>query len=58
MDHSQIVQLETLRRGIWGTKNLWGCILTYKGLEKRTTERVQMQEQRRDEVAYSVTVSQ
>jgi phosphosulfolactate synthase (CoM biosynthesis protein A) len=25
------VQLETLRRGIWGTKSLWGRVLTYKG---------------------------
>jgi hypothetical protein len=24
------VQLETLRRGIWGTKSLWGRVLTYK----------------------------
>lgn len=31
VDHSQILQLETLRRGIWGTKSLWGRILTYKG---------------------------
>jgi phosphosulfolactate synthase (CoM biosynthesis protein A) len=31
VDHSQIVQLETLRRGIWGTKSSWGRILTYKG---------------------------
>jgi phosphosulfolactate synthase (CoM biosynthesis protein A) len=31
VDHSQIVQLETLRRGIWGTKNLWGRVLTSKG---------------------------
>ena len=31
VDHSQIVQLECLRRGIWGTKSLWGRILTYKG---------------------------
>lgn len=23
VDHSQIVQLETLRRGIWGTKSTW-----------------------------------
>ncbi len=30
VDHSQIVQLETLRRGIWGTKSLWGRVLTYK----------------------------
>ena len=31
VDHSQIVQLETLRRGIWGPKALWGRVLTYKG---------------------------
>ena len=31
VDHSQIVQLETLRRGIWGSKCLCGCVLTYKG---------------------------
>jgi len=31
VDHSQIVQLECLRAGIWGTKSLWGRILTYKG---------------------------
>ena len=30
VDHSQIVQLETLRRGIWGTKSLWGRVITYK----------------------------
>ncbi|WP_340103607.1 phosphosulfolactate synthase [Rhodohalobacter sp. 8-1] len=30
VDNSQIVQLETLRRGIWGTKSLWGRVLTYK----------------------------
>lgn len=30
VDHSQIVQLETLRRGIWGTMSLWGRVLTYK----------------------------
>ncbi len=34
VDHSQIVHLETLRRGIWGTKSLWGRVLTYKGLKK------------------------
>jgi len=34
VDHSQIVHLETLRRGIWGTKDLWGRVLTYKGLKK------------------------
>ena len=31
VDYSQIVQLETLRAGIWGTKSLWGRVLTYKG---------------------------
>jgi phosphosulfolactate synthase (CoM biosynthesis protein A) len=31
VDHSQIVQLECLRRGIWGTKSLWGRIRTYGG---------------------------
>jgi len=30
VDHSQIVQLEYLRSGIWGTKSLWGRMLTYK----------------------------
>jgi len=29
VDHSQIVQLECLRSGIWGTKSTWGRILTY-----------------------------
>ncbi len=30
IDHSQIVQLECLRAGIWGTKDLWGRVVTYK----------------------------
>jgi phosphosulfolactate synthase (CoM biosynthesis protein A) len=30
VDHSQIVQLEALRSGIWGTKSLWGRVGTYK----------------------------
>lgn len=30
VDHSQIVQLECLRSGIWGTKSLWGRVLTHK----------------------------
>jgi phosphosulfolactate synthase (CoM biosynthesis protein A) len=30
IDHSQIVQLEALRRGIWGTKDLWGRVVTFK----------------------------
>ena len=29
VDHSQIVQLECLRQGIWGTKSLWGRVLTF-----------------------------
>lgn len=29
VDHSQIVQLECLRSGIWGTKSAWGRIVTY-----------------------------
>jgi phosphosulfolactate synthase (CoM biosynthesis protein A) len=31
VDNSQIVQLECLRSGIWGTKSLWGRVVTYKG---------------------------
>ena len=31
VDHSQIVQLEALRSGLWGTKSLWGRVVTYKG---------------------------
>jgi phosphosulfolactate synthase (CoM biosynthesis protein A) len=30
VDHTQIVQLECLRAGIWGTKSLWGRVVTYK----------------------------
>ena len=30
VDHSQIVQLECLRAGIWGTKSLWSRVVTYK----------------------------
>lgn len=30
VDHSQIVQLECLRRGIWGSADLWGRVQTYK----------------------------
>jgi phosphosulfolactate synthase (CoM biosynthesis protein A) len=30
VDHSQIVQLECLRSGIWGTTALWGRVRTYK----------------------------
>ena len=31
VDHSQIVQLECLRSGIWGTSELWGRVQAYKG---------------------------
>lgn len=30
VDHSQIVQLECLRAGIWGTSSLWGRVHTYR----------------------------
>lgn len=30
VDHSQIVHLESLRSGTWGTKSLWGRTVTYK----------------------------
>jgi phosphosulfolactate synthase (CoM biosynthesis protein A) len=33
VDHSQIVQIEALRSGIWGTKSLWGRVITYKNSE-------------------------
>ena len=33
VDHSQIVQLECLRSGIWGTKSTWGRIMTYQERE-------------------------
>ena len=34
VDHSQVVQLECLRSGIWGTKSTWGRVVTYKGRGK------------------------
>jgi phosphosulfolactate synthase (CoM biosynthesis protein A) len=30
VDYRQIVQLECLRAGIWGTKSRWGRVVTYK----------------------------
>ena len=30
IDHSQIIQLECLRAGIWGTNELWGRVHSYK----------------------------
>ena len=34
VDHSEIVQLECLRAGIWGTKSLWGRVVTYKDTQE------------------------
>src|ERR1041384_6623120 len=34
VDHIQIVQLECLRAGIWGTKSLWGRVVTFKDAQK------------------------
>lgn len=31
VDHSQIVQLEALRSGLWGTASIWGRVATYEG---------------------------
>ena len=30
VDHSQVVQLECLRCGVWGTKSTWGRVVTYR----------------------------
>lgn len=30
IDHSQIVLLESLRSGTWGTKSVWGRVVTYR----------------------------
>jgi phosphosulfolactate synthase (CoM biosynthesis protein A) len=38
VDHSQIVQLECLRSGIWGTKSTWGRVVTYKGAARGVRE--------------------
>lgn len=37
VDHSQIVELEALRSGIWGTKSLWGRVATFKGSDRLQT---------------------
>jgi phosphosulfolactate synthase (CoM biosynthesis protein A) len=37
VDHSQIVQLECLRSGIWGTKSLWGRVVTYAGSPEKVS---------------------
>jgi phosphosulfolactate synthase (CoM biosynthesis protein A) len=31
VDHSQIIHLESIRSGTWGTKSLWGRVVNYKG---------------------------
>jgi phosphosulfolactate synthase (CoM biosynthesis protein A) len=36
VDHSQIVQLECLRSGIWGTAATWGRVLTYKTAQRKS----------------------
>jgi len=35
VDHSQIVQLEALRRGVWGTADLWGRVVTFKETHRK-----------------------
>ena len=40
VDHSQIVQLECLRSGIWGTKSTWGRVVTYKGSGNAVPEKM------------------
>jgi phosphosulfolactate synthase (CoM biosynthesis protein A) len=39
VDHSQVVQLEALRSGIWGTKSTWGRVATFKGAGKAESGR-------------------
>jgi phosphosulfolactate synthase (CoM biosynthesis protein A) len=36
VDHSQVVQLEALRSGVWGTKSTWGRIVTYRKTTGKT----------------------
>ena len=31
IDHSQIINLESIRTGLWGNGDLWGRVVTYKG---------------------------
>lgn len=38
VDHSQIVHLESMRSGIWGTKSLWGRIVTYKDKKRHKNQ--------------------
>jgi hypothetical protein len=38
VDHSQIVQLACLRKGIWGTNELFGRVVTF-GVEDETPQK-------------------
>lgn len=38
VDHSQIIQLEALRSGIWGTKSTWGRIASFPGLGENSAK--------------------
>jgi phosphosulfolactate synthase (CoM biosynthesis protein A) len=40
VDHSQIVQLECLRAGIWGTKSDWGRVVTYPAAHAQPRSRI------------------
>lgn len=33
IDHTQIINLECLRTGLWGTSDLWGRVVTFKGFD-------------------------
>ncbi len=44
VDHSQIVQLEALRSGIWGTKDLFGRVTTFKGSANEATAKYPSQQ--------------
>ena len=39
VDHSQIVQLECLRSGIWGTKSTWGRIASFQPSDQASGKR-------------------
>jgi phosphosulfolactate synthase (CoM biosynthesis protein A) len=41
VDHSQILQLECLRRGVWGTNDTWGRIVTYRGQQQQQQQQQQ-----------------
>jgi phosphosulfolactate synthase (CoM biosynthesis protein A) len=39
VDHAQVVQLECLRSGVWGTSETWGRVAAYRGGEAEATRR-------------------